>query len=68
MDLLHTSQEGLVRSCLAAGKVQVARVGGTEQEDFVWLESEEWPSARDRQVWRSYRTVHQVRAPTCRGC
>ena len=60
--------EGLVRSCLAAGKVQVARVGGTEQEDFVWLESEEWPSARDRQVWRSYRTVHQVRPPTCMGC
>ena len=25
--------EGLVRSCLAAGKVQVARVGGTEQEE-----------------------------------
>lgn len=52
--------ESLVRNSVASGRVQVARVGGTEQEDFVWLEREEWPIVRECEVWRSYRTVHQV--------
>ena len=52
--------ESLVRNSVASGRVEVARVGGMEPEDFVWLSREEWPTLRDCEVWRSYRTVHQV--------
>ena len=52
--------ESLVRNSVASGRVEVARVGGMEPEDFVWLSREEWPTVRDCEVWRSYRTVHQV--------
>ena len=52
--------ESLVRNSVASRRVEVARVGGMEPEDFLWLSPEEWPTLRDCQVWRSYRTVHQV--------
>ena len=59
-DKFESLVESLVRSSVAGGRVQVARVGGTEQQDFIWLDSEEWPSARDREGWSRFRTVHQV--------